>query len=402
MKRYGRSNQARRGFLRNAVALGGAATAGLLIPNFARAQSAKLRLGLMLPYTGTYAQLGVAIENGFRLALGQAGGKFGGREVGFFKVDDESEPSKATDNANRLITRDKVDVLIGSVHSGVAMGMLKVARESGTLMLIPNAGAGAATGALCAANVFRTSFTNWQPVHPLGKVMADKGHRKAVFITWKYAAGEESLASFSDGFSAAGGTVVKELFVPFPNVEFQALLTEIASIKPDAVACFFAGGGAVKFVKDYAAAGLKDKIPLYGSGFLTEGVLAAQGEAAEGLLTTLHYADSLANPRNKAFRAAYAKTFRIEPDVYAVQGYDTGLLLAQALDKVKGDIGNQGAVIAAMEGAVIDSPRGQWKMSKAHNPIQDIYLRRVEKGDNKVIGVAWKALEDPARGCKLS
>ncbi|MBI3527764.1 MAG: ABC transporter substrate-binding protein [Betaproteobacteria bacterium] len=389
--------QGRREFLIGAGALASAS----LLPSIALAQSAKLRLGLMLPYTGTYAQLGAAIENGLKLSLEQSGGKFGGREVEFFKVDDESEPSKATDNANRLITRDKVDVLVGSVHSGVAMGMLKVAKETGTLMLIPNAGADAATGALCTPNVFRTSFSNWQPVHPLGKVMFDKGHRKAVFITWKYAAGEESLASFKEGFTAAGGTVVKELFVPFPNVEFQALLTEIAAIKPDAVACFFAGGGAVKFVKDYAAAGLKDKIPLYGSGFLTEGVLAAQGEAADGLLTTLHYADSLDNSRNKAFRAAYGKVYKTEPDVYSVQGFDTGLLLAQALEKVKGDIGNQKAVIAAMEGAVIDSPRGQWKMSKAHNPIQDIYLRRVEKGDNKVIGVAWKALEDPARGCKL-
>jgi len=390
-------NRRRREFLIGAGALAGAS----LLPAVARADSAKLRLGLMLPYTGTYAQLGAAIENGLGLALDQAGGKFGGRDVEFFKVDDESEPSKATDNANRLITRDKVDVLIGSVHSGVAMGMLKVAKESGTLMLIPNAGVDAATGALCSPNVFRTSFSNWQPVHPLGKVMADRGHKKAVFITWKYAAGEESLASFREGYATAGGTVVKELFVPFPNVEFQALLTEIASLKPDAVACFFAGGGAVKFVKDYAAAGLKDKIPLYGSGFLTEGVLGAQGEAADGLLTTLHYADSLENPRNKAFRAGYRKVFKTEPDVYSMQGYDTGLLLGQALEKVKGDIGNQKAVIAAMEGAVIDSPRGQWKMSKAHNPIQDIYLRRVEKGDNKVIAVAWKALEDPARGCKL-
>ena len=391
------NQQGRREFLIGASALAGVS----LLPSTARAQSAKLRLGLMLPYTGTFAQLGTAIENGFRLSLEQSGGKFSGREVEFFKVDDESDPSKATENANRLITRDKVDVLIGSVHSGVAMGMLKVAKESATLMLIPNAGADAATGVLCASNVFRTSFSNWQPVHPLGKVMVDKGHKKAAFITWKYAAGEESAASFKEGYAAVGGTVVKELFVPFPNVEFQALLTEIAAIKPDAVACFFAGGGAVKFVKDYAAAGLKDKIPLYGSGFLTEGVLAAQGDAADGLLTTLHYADSLDTPRNKAFRSAYLKAYKAEPDVYAMQGYDTGLLLAQALEKVKGDIGNQKAVIAAMEGAVVDSPRGQWKMSKAHNPIQDIYLRRVEKGDNKVIGVAWKALEDPARGCRM-
>ena len=391
----------RRRILRHTAALASAAFAGALLPVIGRAQSSAIRLGLMLPYTGTYAQLGVAIENGLKLALDQHGGKLGGRNVEFFKLDDESEPSKATDNANRLITRDKVDVLIGSVHSGVAMGMVKVVRDTGTLLVIPNAGANSATGALCAPNVFRTSFSNWQPVHPLGKVMVERGHQRAVFITWKYAAGEESLASFKEGYAAAGGKVVKELFVPFPNVEFQALLTEIAAIKPDAVACFFAGGGAVKFVRDYAAAGLKDSIALYGSGFLTEGVLPAQGAAADGLLTTLHYADSLDIPQNRLFRAAYSKAFKTEPDVYAVQGYDTGLLLLQALAKVKGDVGATNAVVSSMQGAVIDSPRGQWMMSRAHNPIQDIYLRRTEKGDNKVIGVAWKALEDPARGCRM-
>jgi len=387
----------RRDFLAGAGALAGVS----LLPLAGCAKSDKLRVGFMLPYTGTYAQLGTAIENGFRLALAGQGGQLGGREVEYFKVDDESNPAKATDNANKIMTRDKVDVVVGTVHSGVAMGLIKVARETGTLVLIPNAGANAATGELCAPNVFRTSFSNWQPTHPLGKVMVENGHKKAVFITWKYAAGEQALASFAEGYRAAGGSVVKELFVPFPNVEFQALLTEIAALKPDAVACFFAGGGAVKFVKDYAAAGLKETIPLYGSGFLTEGVLAAQGDAAEGVLTTLHYADSLDNPQNKAFRSAYREAYGAEADVYAVQGFDTGLLLIQALEKSGGDITDRDAVIAAMEGAVIDSPRGQWKMSKAHNPIQDFYLRRVENGDNKVVGVAWPALEDPARGCSL-
>jgi branched-chain amino acid transport system substrate-binding protein len=140
---------------------------------------------------------------------------------------------------------------------------------------------------------------------------------------------------------------------------------------------------------------------LYGSGFLTEGVLDAQGEAAEGVMTTLHYADSLDNARNAAFRSAYRDAYGTDADVYAVQGYDTGLLLIQALEKTGGDITDREAVIAAMEGAIIDSPRGQWTMSKAHNPVQDFYLRRVENGDNKVIGVAWSALEDPARGCSM-
>jgi branched-chain amino acid transport system substrate-binding protein len=392
----------RRLVLARGAALVGAASTGLLLPQIARAQSNRIRVGFMLPYTGTYAQLGVAIENGVRMAIAEKGGKLGGRDIEWFKLDDESEPSKGVENASRLVQRDKVDVLIGTVHSGVQMGIQKVARESGVLNIIPNAGVHAATRALCAPNVFRTSFTNSQPTLALGKPMVERGLKKAVWITWKYAAGDEAFEGFRDSYTRAGGTVVKELGLPFPNVEFQALLTEIASIRPDAVACFFAGGGAAKFIKDYAAAGLKDKIPLWGSGFLTEGVLQAAGPAAEGIMTTMHYADSLDTPRNRQFRLDYAKTFKLQPDVYAVQGYDSGLLLAQGLAAVHGDIGNKAVLYKALETATIDSPRGKWTMSKAHNPIQDMYLRRVEHGDNKVIGIAAKALADSGAGCRMA
>ena len=389
----------RRQFIKGGAAI---TAAGALLPaSLVHAQSAKVKVGLMLPYTGTYAQLGIAIENGFRMALAEAGGKFGGRDIEFFKVDDESDPAKAPENANKLIQRDKVDVLIGTVHSGVQMGMVKIARETGILHIIPNAGADAATGPMCAPNIFRTSFTNWQPPYPLGKILMDRHLKNAVFITWKYGAGEESLGGFKEGYTKAGGKIVKEMFLPFPNVEFQALLTEIASLKPDAVVCFFAGGGAAKFIKDYAAAGLKGKIPLFGAGFLTDGILDAVGDAAEGIETTLHYGDGIDTKRNKEFRLAYAKTFKMQPDVYAVQGYDAGLLLSAGLSAVKGDIAAKQGIIKAMEAAKIDSPRGPWTMSKAHNPIQDIYLRKVVGKENKVVGVAQKALADPARGCKM-
>jgi len=396
----------RRDFLKSSAALAafsGVSAAGALLPaSLAQAQgaSAKVRVGLMLPYTGTFAQLGVAIENGFRLALAERGGKFGGRELEFFKVDDESDPPKAPENANKLVQRDKVDVVVGTVHSGVAMGMAKVIRESGTLWINPNAGADEVTGALCAPNIFRTSFTNWQTTYALGKVLKAKGHKTAVFITWNYAGGVQMMGGFKEGFEKEGGKLVKELYLPFPQVEFQALLTEIASIKPDAVVSFFAGGGAAKFLKDYQAAGLKGKIPLYGSGFLTDGVLDAVGDAAEGVETTLHYADGLDTKKDNAFRLAYAKTYKLQPDVYAVQGYDAGQLLAAGLDGVKGNVGDKAGMIKAMESAKIDSPRGPWTLSKSHNPVQDMYLRKVVGKENKVMGVAWKALADPARGCK--
>ena len=378
-----------------------ALAAGLLLAAGAGQAQNKIKIGFMLPYTGTFAALGNAIENGFRLHVQELGGKLGGREVEYFKVDDESDPSKATDNVNRLIKRDQVDVIVGTVHSGVAMAMAKAVRDGGPLLIVPNAGAGAVTGSMCAPNIFRTSFSNWQVGYATGVAAAARKHKTAVTITWKYAAGDEMVEGFREAFEKGGGKIVKELNLPFPNVEFQALLTEIAALKPEIVYAFFAGGGAVKFVKDYAAAGLNKTIPLFGAGFITDGTLEAQGEAAQGILTALHYADNLNTPRDNAFRLNYAKTYKLQPDVYAVQGYDAAQLLAIGLAAVKGDVSKRNEMIAAMEKARIDSPRGAFTISKAHNPVQDFHLRRVEGTQNKVVGVAVKALADPARGCRM-
>ncbi|TXG87828.1 MAG: ABC transporter permease [Zoogloea sp.] len=361
----------------------------------------KIKVGFMLPYTGTYASLGNAITNGFKQFVAEQGGKLGGREIEYYTVDDESDPAKATENANKLVKRDKVDLLVGTVHSGVALAMAKVARENKTLLIVPNAGADEITGPLCAPNVFRSSFSAWQPSYAMGQLMAQKGLKKVVTLTWKYSFGQQSVDGFKEAFEKSGGKVVKDMTLPFPNVEFQPFLTEIAALKPDAVFVFFAGAGAAKFVKDYAAAGLNRSVPLYGPGFLTDGNLDAMGEAGKGLQTTLHYADGLDNKKDPAFRLGYAKTYKMQPDVYAVQGYDAAQLYNAGLKAAGGDASKQAEVIKGMESARIDSPRGAFTLSKAHNPVQDIYLREVQGGQNKVISIAAKGLADPARGCKM-
>jgi branched-chain amino acid transport system substrate-binding protein len=135
------------------------AAASIVAGPVAHAQG-KLKVGIMLPFTGTFAALGTAIDNGFKLYVKEQGGKLGGREIEYFVVDDESDPAKAVDNVNKLIKRDNVDVLVGTVHSGVAMAMARAAKESGTLLIVPNAGADAVTGPMCAPNIFRSSFSN--------------------------------------------------------------------------------------------------------------------------------------------------------------------------------------------------------------------------------------------------
>ncbi|MGB3273162.1 MAG: ABC transporter substrate-binding protein [Xanthobacteraceae bacterium] len=391
---------------RRAVLSGAAGAATLAVASPLRspaiAQQGPLKVGLMLPYTGTYAKLGQFIDEGFRLYVQQKGGRLGGREIAFVQVDDESKPEAATDNMNRLVGREKADVVIGTVHSGVAMAMVKVARDSKTLMIIPNAGANDATGPACAPNIFRSSFSNWQTTFPMGKVLAEAGIKNVATITWRYTAGSEMIDAFAENFTARGGKIAEKLTVPFPEVEFQALLTRVATLKPDAVFSFFAGGGAVKFVKDYAASGLNKSIPLYGAGFLTDGTIPAQGEAANGIRTTLHYADNLDNPANVAFLKAFKDKTGKDGDIYAVQGFDAAALLDVGLSAVGGDDKKRDTMIQAMGAAKIDSPRGPLSFNKAHNPIQNIYLREVRNGRNELISIAQEAVDDPARGCKLT
>src|SRR5438270_7160020 len=217
----------------------------------AAASKAKLRIGLLLPYSGTYAALGNNITDAMKLGAKERGDKLGGREVEWVAVDDESDPAKAPANVNKLIAGEKVDILTGPVHSGVAMARMQIVRQEKTLTIVTNAGAQAVTGTLCAPNVFRTSFSNWQVSYPCAEVMLKAGHKKAILMFWNYSFGQESMAAFKEGYSKGGGSIVKEIAVPFPNTEFQAHLSEIASLKPDAVFVLVAGGGAAELVEDY-------------------------------------------------------------------------------------------------------------------------------------------------------
>jgi branched-chain amino acid transport system substrate-binding protein len=384
----------RRLVLSRSAALIGAASTGLLLPQIARAQGGKFRVGLMLPYTGTFAQLGVAIENGFRMAIDEQGGKLGGREIEYFKVDDESEPSKGVENANKLVQRDKVDVLIGTVHSGVQMGIQKVARDTGVLSLIPNAGVHVPPPAACArptcfapASATRSPHARWaRPWWPRATRRRSGSPGSTPRATRPLKASRKATPPPAAPSSRNSACPSQRRV---PGAADRDRLAQAR--RRGLLLCRWRRG---QVHPDYAAAGLKGKIPLYGSGFLTEGVLDAAGPAADGIITTMHYSDSLDTPRNKAFRLAYAKTFKHA--ARRVRG--AGLRHRPAAGAGRQPPSRATCrTRAAVQGhgvATIDSPRGKWTMSKSHNPVQDIYLRQVENKENKVMGVAAKALAD--------
>src|SRR5262244_4018463 len=198
----------RRAFLRHTAATGLGAAAAFAPARFAIGQQAKVKVGLLLPYSGTYAALGHNITDAMKLAATERGGKLGGREVEWVAVDDESDPAKAPANVNKLIAGEKVDILTGPVHSGVAMAMMQIVRQENLLTIVTNAGAQAVTGTLCAKNVFRTSFSNWQVSYPCADAMLKAGLKKAVLMFWNYSFGQESMAAFKEGYEKGGGTIV--------------------------------------------------------------------------------------------------------------------------------------------------------------------------------------------------
>jgi branched-chain amino acid transport system substrate-binding protein len=399
MSKFGKTEMTRRDFVKTAsTALAVTAVSGI-VPTFAIGGTAKVKVGVLLPFTGTYAQLGSHILDAMKLRIAQNGDKLGGREVEYIVVDSEMDVSKSTQHTNKLIKKEAVDFLVGPVHSGIGMNMARLVKGKKVIMIVPNAGANQITGEFCASNIFRTSFTSWQTAFPAGDAMLKAGHKKVALMYFNYAFGKQTAAAFKESFIPGGGEIVADMPTPFPKGEFQSYFTKVAALKPDAVFTFYSGGVAIKFMKDYAAAGFQGKIPLWGT-FLTEGTSHKAGSASEGIMSTLHYSSELENATNKKFKKDFKGATGDEADVFAIQGFDTGSLMIQGMDAVKGDTGASEALKKAMNSATIDSPRGMFSFSKANHPIQDIYLREVKGGLNKVVGVAAKALEDPAIGCK--
>ncbi len=210
------------------------------------------------------------------------------------------------------------------------------------------------------------------------------------------------VEGFRDTFTKGGGKVLKDITVPFPNVEFQAALAEIASLKPDAVYSFFAGGGAVKFIKDYAGANLQSSIPLWGPGFLTDGVEQAVGAPATAsrpccITRTI---STIRRTRRSAPRST--RPIRSIRTSMRCRAGTPCSCWKSASRRVGGDVAKRDELCAAMSKASFKSPRGPFRLSASHNPIQNFYLRELKDGNNVLVKTVATEFPDLTTGCKLS
>jgi branched-chain amino acid transport system substrate-binding protein len=339
-----------------------------------------ITVSLVIPQSGVYAPLGKDMQAGWDLWLKEHGGTLGGRPVKTVVSDEGEGPETGVPAVQKAVGQGGGDVVVGVVNSATALGAKDLVQRSKKLLVVANAGAADVTSA-DNPYIWRTSFANEQVSYALGRYLAGTpdGKKGAYAIAADYAAGDEAIAGFKRGFEEAGGKIVGEAKTPFGTTEdFQPFLAKIRSSGAGATFAFYAGAEAVSFVKQYREFGLTKTIPLYGSGFLTEGgVLAAQGADADGIKTSLHYATSLDNPANATFAAAYEKATGRPATVYAVQTWDAASILDKAIAKAGSTDGDALATALGGLGEITDSPRGSWTFED-HSPLQHMYLREVE------------------------
>jgi branched-chain amino acid transport system substrate-binding protein len=362
-----------------------------------------IKVGVLLPYSGVFAALAQDIDDAFVLGLDTFGAE-AGVTFEIVREDTEVKPPVGLAKTKKLILQDEVDVLVGVVSSGVLGAIRDTVDGAGVPLIVANAGNDEATGEACSPFITRVSFSNQQVNRPMGKWMVDQGVKKVFTIAPDYAAGRQMIDAFTDAFTAAGGEVVGQEWPPFQKTQdFGPFLANAKASGADAVYVFFAGGEAISFVKQYDSFGMKAELPLYGSGFLTSPLYVnAQGSAAEGVITALHYVPTLDNPENAALVEAFkAKTGRI-PSEYAVQGYDSARALVEA---VKAGATDRQALAAALPKVSFTGPRGELRIDPAtNNIVQPIHVYETVAGPD---GMTQKVLAtlpaeaDPVNGCAM-
>jgi branched-chain amino acid transport system substrate-binding protein len=352
--------------LASALAMGGQALA-----------ADKVKVGFVSTLSGPSSALGIDIRDGFMLAVKLNGGKLGGLPAEVVIADDQFKPDVGKQLFERMVKRDKVDFMTGVVFSNIMLAGLPEAVDSKTFYLSPNAAPSPIAGKDCSPYFFAVSWPNDAYHEAAGQYASSKGFKSAYLLAPNYQAGKDSLAGFKRFYK---GNVSNEVYTKLGQLDYAAELAEIRAARPEVLYVFLPGGMGINFIKQFVAAGLSKDIKLLVPGFGSDqDVIRPVGESMQGILDTAHWALDLPNAANKRFVAEFEKEYKRLPSVFASQGYDTAMLMDAAVRDVKGNFDNKDALRAAIKAARFESTRGEFKFNTNQFPIQNYYLRVIEK-----------------------
>jgi branched-chain amino acid transport system substrate-binding protein len=364
----------------------------------AMAQDA-VKIGFITTLSGPQAIIGEDMRRSVDLAVEHLGGKMAGKKIEIVYEDDQFKPDVGKARSEKLVQQDKVNFVAGYIWSNVLLASLKtVADEGDTIMISTNAGPNQVAGELCNKNFFSTSQQNDQTPMAMGEYLNTKGVKSLYLMGPNYAAGKDMLAGVKRTYK---GKIVGEDYTKWPDqLDFSAELTKIGQVKPDGIFIFYPGAHGVQYVKQWAQSGVNKTVPLYQVFSIDATTLAQQGDTALGTLGAQLWVNDEPNEQNKRYVADFKKKYGVYPSYYGAQSYDAIMLIASAVEGLKGDLSNKDKVRAEIMKANFKSVRGDFKFGHNHMPIQSFYIQETVKDPQgmltvKTIATAMTAAADP-------
>ena len=340
-----------------------------------------IKIGFLVPLSGPYAQSGRDILNGFLLLLDEIGNRAGGREIQLILEDTEAIPAVGLTKARKLIESDGVHLMAGALLSSTGYALAPFIDSMQIPMVYPVVSADDLTQRRRSKWIVRAGYTGSQPNHPFGEYAYHTlGYRTIATIALDYSFGWESVGGFQRTFEEAGGRITQKMWTPVSVHDFAPYLVQI-SRNVDAVYALFLGRATLQFMRQYQEYGLKDRIPLIGAGPTTdEHALPFMGDEALGVVTALHYSAALDTQANRSFTAAYRERYDKVASYYSESMYTGGKWIITAIEALGGRVEDREALLAALRAAKpTDLPRGPVELDAFGNPIENVYVRRVER-----------------------
>lgn len=363
----------------------------------ANAQQGPIKIGIILPYSGQFADAAAQMDNAIKLFVKENGDTVAGRKIEFIRKDTGGiAPDVAKRLAQELVVRDGVDILAGFLLTPNAMAAGDVSAQAKKFMVVMNA----ATSIITTKSPYmaRVSLTTPQLNQALGDWAVKKGGvKKAYTMVSDYGPGLDAGAAFAMGFKEAGGEIVGEVKMAVANPDFSAYVQRAKDLNPEGVYIFVPGGaqpGALgKALAERGIDARKTKV-MGQLEIADENAIKVMGDAALGIITASHYDWAHKSDKNAAFVKAYNAAYGRNPDFFSIGGWDGMQLIYDVLKKTGGKTDAQ-AMIDAAKGSKWESPRGPISIDpETRDIIQTVYIRRVEKVDGKLVNAEIDRIEN--------
>jgi branched-chain amino acid transport system substrate-binding protein len=370
--------------LAHAVALV-AVVAWLVAPGVA-SSAEPIKVGFLAPMSGIFAQAGKDMLDGLKMGLEASGGQVAGRKVELIEEDTEGNPATAQAKYRKLVQQDKIHVLTGVLLANIGYALVPpIERDQLPSLFLTTPDD--LTKRRPPKWILRSNFAASQPMHPLGDYAARiLKYKRVAAIAMDNPFGHECLGGFQRVFEDAGGRVVQKTWVPLNAMDFAPYLAQVPR-DVDAVVQVFVAGQAVRFARQYAESGLKDKHPLLGIGvFSDESALRSMGDEAIGTIGSLIWAPTLPSPANQAFMKLAEARLKRTPAYFHAVMYSSGRWITEAAKAVDGKVEDRARFLAAIRKAseTTEDPRGPIKLDEYNNPTQNVYILKVEKSGGRL------------------